>query len=354
MKTNLKFFKKSRTLPVDKFFKNVLYDKKFGYYTSRVPFGKKGDFITSPKISSLFSEIIAIWIIATWELFGKPKSFNIVELGPGEGDLTNVLLRSFKKFPKFNSIKKIFLYEESKYLKKIQKKKILNKEVKWIKNFNKIKKGPIIFFGNEFFDAIPIKQFKKINNSLFEKYFTINRNYKIKEIFKKASIADNKNVKSYKALKKLSFIEFPKLGLKELKKITKKILDLNGCILMIDYGYLNPNNQNTLQSIMKHKKNNFLENLGKADVTAHVNFSLLKEFFLKNGFKIEKIVTQKKFLENMGILERAEIIAKKMSFRSQSDLYLRMKRLLNPKYMGNLFKVIMAYKFENNNFFGFR
>ena len=56
----------------------------------------------------------------------------------------------------------------------------------------------------------------------------------------------------------------------------------------------------------------------------------------------------------MGILERAEIIAKKMSFRSQSDLYLRMKRLLNPKYMGNLFKVIMAYKFENNNFFGFR
>ena len=123
---------------------------------------------------------------------------------------------------------------------------------------------------------------------------------------------------------------------------------------MIDYCYLNPNNQNTLQSIMKHKKNNFLENLGKADVTAHVNFSLLKEFFLKNGLKIEKIVTQKKFLENMGILERAEIIAKKMSFRSQSDLYLRMKRLLNPKYMGNLFKVIMAYKFENNNFFGFR
>ena len=81
---------------------------------------------------------------------------------------------------------------------------------------------------------------------------------------------------------------------------------------MIDYGYLNPNNQNTLQSIMKHKKNNFLENLGKADVTAHVNFSLLKEFFLKNGLKIEKIVTQKKFLENMGILERAEIIAKKI------------------------------------------
>ena len=76
MKSDLKFFKKSKILPVDKFFRNVLYDNKFGYYTSRFPFGQKGDFVTSPKISNLFSEIIAIWIIASWELFGKPKNFN--------------------------------------------------------------------------------------------------------------------------------------------------------------------------------------------------------------------------------------------------------------------------------------
>ena len=108
MKTNKIFFKNSKILPVDSFFKNVLYDKKFGYYNSKFPLGKKGDFITSPKISSLFSEIIAIWIISCWETFGKPKNFNIVELGPGDGVLTSVLLRSFKKFPEFNSIKKIF------------------------------------------------------------------------------------------------------------------------------------------------------------------------------------------------------------------------------------------------------
>ena len=110
MKSNIKFFKKSKILPVDEFFKNVLYDNNLGYYTSRLPFGEGGDFITSPKISSLFSEIIAIWIISTWESFGKPKNFNIIELGPGDGSLTNVLLRSFKKFPEFNSSKKIFLY----------------------------------------------------------------------------------------------------------------------------------------------------------------------------------------------------------------------------------------------------
>ncbi len=126
MKSSKIFFKDSKMLPVDRFFKNVLYDKKFGYYTSRIPFGEKGDFITSPKVSNLFSEMIAIWLIATWETFGKPENFNIVELGPGDGSLTNILLRSFKKFPEFNSIKKIFLFEESNYLRKIQKKKKLS------------------------------------------------------------------------------------------------------------------------------------------------------------------------------------------------------------------------------------
>jgi cyclopropane-fatty-acyl-phospholipid synthase len=353
MKNNKIFFKNSKTLPVDNFFKNVLYDKKFGYYTSQIPFGKRGDFITSPKISNLFSEIIAIWIISCWESCGKPKNFNIVELGPGDGSLTSILLRSFKKFPKFNSIKKIFLYEKSDYLKKIQKKKIIDKNVKWINNFDNIKKGPVIFFGNEFFDAIPIKQFKRVKNSIFEKNYTLDKKCEIKQVFKKASVSNIKIIKSFETLKKLKFIEFPKLGFQELKKITKKISKLKGCILLIDYGYFKPNNQNTLQSVMKHKKNNLLSNLGKADVTAHVNFKLLVEFFLKNNLKIKNLLSQKEFLESMGIFERAKVLARKMKFTEQSDLYLRMQRLLSPKYMGELFKVIIAYKFNRNNLAGF-
>ena len=105
---------------------------------------------------------------------------------------------------------------------------------------------------------------------------------------------------------------------------------------------------------MKHKKNNILSNLGKADVTAHVNFSLLKEFFSKNNLKIKNLITQKDFLENMGILERAKILSEKMKFTDQSDLYYRLQRLLNPKQMGQLFKVILAYKFNKNNFAGFK
>ena len=354
MKTNKIFFKNSKILPVDKFFTNVLYDQKNGYYTSKIPFGKRGDFITSPKVSSLFSEIIAIWIVACWESCGKPKNFNVVELGPGDGSLASVLLKSFKKFPEFNSIKKVFLFEKSNFLKKIQKKKIGRNNVKLINNFNVIKKGPVIFFGNEFFDAIPIKQFKKINGSLFEKNFTLNKEYKIKEIFKKASLKNIKEIKSYNTLKKINFIEFPKIGLRELGKIIKKISELKGCVLLIDYGYLKPNNQNTIQSVINHKKNNPLLNLCKADITAHVNFSLLREFFVKNNLKTKEIITQKQFLEDMGIHERSDIIAKKLKFREQTDLYLRLKRLLSPNLMGNLFKVILAYNCKNNNFEGFK
>jgi cyclopropane-fatty-acyl-phospholipid synthase len=354
MKCNIKFFKKSKTIPIDEFFKNVLYDKKFGYYSSKFPFGTEGDFTTSPKISNLFSEMVAIWIIATWELFGKPKNFNIVELGPGDGSLANVLVKTFKKFPKFDSIKKIFLYEESNYLRKIQKKNIPNKNIIWINNFNKIKKGPVIFFGNEFFDAIPIKQFKKIKDIIYEKNYSLNKNYKIQEIYKRASKNNVKVIKSYATLKKLKFIEYPKFGFKELKKIVKKISQLNGCLLMIDYGYLKSNNQDTLQSVMKHKKNNLFDNLGKADITSHVNFDLLKEFFNKNSLTVNSIITQKEFLENMGILERAKMIAQKMKFSEQSNLYFRIKRLLSPSSMGNLFKVILAYKSSSKNFAGFK
>ena len=353
MKSNLKFFKKKKSIPCDEFFQNVLYDKKNGYYATKHPFGKNGDFITAPKISNLFSEIIAIWIISTWHVFGKPKKFNIIELGPGDGSLTKILLKVFKRFPEFDNAKKIYLYEISGFLKNLQKKNIKSSKVKWINNFKNINTGPVVFFGNEFFDAMPIKQFKNEKGFFFEKYYVLNKNNNIKEIFKKASTKDTSSINSYKSIKKLKFIEFPKYGLEELKKITKKILQLRGCLLLIDYGYLQPINQNTLQSVMKHKKNNLLDNLGKADVTSQVNFKLLNEFFIKNNLKVKKIISQKKFLINMGIIKRAEIIAKKMKFKDQANMYLRLKRILGSGLMGELFKVVLAYKFKSDKFFGF-
>ncbi len=354
MTSKIKFFNKKKFLPLDKFLENVLFNNKNGYYSSKIPFGQNGDFLTAPNISNLFSEIIGIWLISAWYTLGKPKKFNIVELGPGNGSLTKILINTFDNFPSFKKSTNIFLYEKSLLLRKLQKKNINSRQVRWIKDFTKIKKGPIIFFGNEFFDSIPIKQFIKKDNLLFEKNVFCNQKNKIVEVFKKASKINKMNIKKFKSLKKLNFIEFPKLGFDELKIIVKKISDLGGGILLIDYGYLKSNNSNTLQSIRRHKRNSLYDNLGDADITYLVNFNLLKEFFLKNSLKVKNIVSQKFFLEKMGIIERANNLSKKMSFKEQSNMYLRLKRILDNKFMGDLFKVVFAYKFKNDNFLGFK
>ena len=98
----------------------------------------------------------------------------------------------------------------------------------------------------------------------------------------------------------------------------------------------------TLQSVIKHKKNSILKNLGKADITYLVNFKLIKEFFGKQKLNVSKIETQGDFLRKYGIEHRAEIISKKMSFKSKADLYFRLKRLIGPEFMGKHFKVIYA------------
>ena len=349
-------FNSKKPIPVDEFIEKILYKPKIGYYSSKDPFGKKGDFITSPTISNLFSEIIAIWLISTWEKIGKPKKFNFIELGPGDGSLTKVIINTLKNFPEINKAIKIYMYEKSTFLKKLQKKKIDNKKIKWISNFNSIKNGPVIFFGNEFFDAIPIKQFSKINNIFFEKCYSTKNGININKTYVRSNNKDIAEIKSFNTLEKLNFIEYPKKGLLELNPIIKKISKLSGGILLIDYGYLKSNNSNTIQAVMDNKKislQSMFKNLGKTDITSLVNFNLLKEYFIKNNLKVKKIVTQRFFLERMGIMERAKILEKKMTNKQQKYMTHTLTRLLGEKQMGKLFKVIFGYKNRNNNFFGF-
>ena len=301
----------------------------------------------------MFSEIIGIWVVSVWNTLGRPKRLNFVELGPGDGSLIKILLKTFKIFPQFNNSLRIFLYEKSSKLTKLQKKNINDPKVRWIKNFKNINTGPVIFFGNEFFDAIPIKQFLRKEKKLLEKFYSLDKKNKIIEIYKNAKRSDIEHIEDFKTLKNLKFIEFPKLGLIELKKIKNKVSNLGGGILLIDYGYTKKINKSTLQSVFKHKKNDLFRNLGAADITSLVNFNLLKEYFLKNSLKVKNIVDQKFFLERMGIIKRADIISKNMGFNEQANLYLRLKRLLDHKFMGNLFKVLFAYKSKKNNFLGF-
>ena len=350
----INILKDRKSIPVDKFIDIALYDKKFGYYMKKNPFGKKGDYITSPLISNLFGEMIAVWCVAFWEHLGKPKKILVVEFGPGDGSLCHNLLNTFKNFKGFYKSLEIKLLEKSEKLKKIQKKKIKNKKVKWINKINDLDNGPIIFLGNEFFDSLPIKQLLKKNNLFFERFITISDDKKkIKYIYKKAKKNLVKKIKNLKVISKINFIEYPESAIKYLGEIAKKIEKYNGGLLTFDYGYTEIKNHYTLQSVAKHKHANLLSAPGNADITSHINYKLFVNILNKYNLKVEKIVTQSEFLQKLGIVERANIISKKISFKKKIDMFYRLKKLLNHDQMGFLFKVLFATKKGKNFSLGF-
>jgi len=341
----INILKEKKSIPLDRFINIALYDKKFGYYMKKNPFGKKGDFITAPLISNLFSEMIAVWCVAFWEHLGKPNKILLVELGPGDGTLCKDLIKTFKKFKEFYNSLEINLFEISNKLKKIQKIKINSKKVKWIKKIEEVNYGPVIFFGNEFFDALPIKQICKKKNNFFEKYVALTTNEKnIKFLHKKAN---NNLIKCIKDLNLISIgdtIEYPLEALKFLKQISKKINKFDGGLLTIDYGYTLKKNQNTLQAVKKHNYLDIFFKPGHSDITSHINFKLFSKSLGEDNLAVKKITTQSEFLKKVGILERADILSKKMTFKEKANMFYRLKRLIDPKEMGDRFKVIFAQK----------
>ena len=117
--------------------------------------------------------------------------------------------------------------------------------------------------------------------------------------------------------------------------------------MIIDYGYLNIKMQESLQAVRNHKYSNILKNIGDSDITHNINFNLFKEF-TKQFNKLDTIITnQKRFLTSMGILHRAEIISKNMPFSKKTDLFYRIRRLIDKKQMGELFKVMLIKNKKN-------
>ena len=332
--------KKSDKIPLDKFIDLSLYNKKFGYYMKKNPFGKKGDFITAPNISRLFSEMIAIWIISFWKKLGSPKKFNLIDLGAGNGEMMKILIESFQNFPSFLKSCNIIVHEKSPVLIKIQKEKLSKSKVNWISKINKIKKKPSIFIANEFFDAMPIKQLRKQRNIWYEKFVNFENYSKASFIEKKTDIEKIEKRLNFKISHNQNFIEYSESGLDYLKKISNIIKKNTGGLLIIDYGYLEKKMKNTLQAVSNHKFANILNNIGEVDITHNINFELFKKFTQKLGGLDNNLNTQKNFLIKMGIKERAEILSRNKNFSKKADIFYRLNRLIDEKQMGTLFKVM--------------
>ena len=344
--------KQSFNLPLDKFINLSLYDKNSGYYMKKNPFGKKGDFITSPNISRLFSEMIAIWVISFWKSLGSPKKFNLIELGAGNGEMMKDLIDSLKNFPFFLNSCNFVIHEKSPFLINIQKKKLIDTKITWISKINKLDNNPSIFIANEFFDSIAIKQFIKKKNLWFEKFV----NLKEKDIFffeKKTNIKRIEKNLNFKISRGQTFIEYSELGFNYLKDISKIIKKNTGGLLLIDYGYNEKKMKNTLKAVSNHKIANILNDKGNVDITHNINFNLFKRFIEKIGGLKNNITSQRNFLLRMGIKQRAEIISKNLDFSKKADIYFRFKRLTDENQMGNLFKVMLIKNQKNKFKLGF-
>ena len=336
-------------------------NSRFGYYTNNLPFGEKKDYVTSPEISQMFGELLALWSIDCWKKMGEPKKFNIVELGPGSGILMNDFLRVIKLNPKFvERCKKIYLFEISPFLKKIQKENLsrinnkILKKIKWIKNLNEISEIPFILIANEFFDILPIKQiqFTKIGwRERMLNYDKVKKNFFI-------SYSNNPTILEQflpknKDCKKIGIIyEIPFNMISFLENLFNKIKRTKSTCLIIDYAK-SKNFGNSLKSIKKQKIISPLKNIGNSDISTHVNFDLIKEISKKFNLTSYGPINQKEFLIKLGILHRTAILIKNANNRQKQVIKNGLDYLINENKMGKIFNVISISNKKINNLIGF-
>ena len=335
---NIIEFFKSNKISLSRFINLCLYEKKKGFYQNN----KIGShFITSPETSQLFGECIAIFFLLLLKNF-KINSF--CELGPGNGTLMKDLILTINKF-----VKKpisFYLYEKSEFLKTIQLsnlKKLSSKKNK-IKFLNKLEfnKQPVLFICNEFFDALPINQFEKVNNIWFEKRITYSNKFKIinvktPDIFKKE-------------YKNGDIIEYSPLSTLYLSKILRYIKTYGGGILIFDYGPFEKKNIDTLQAIYKSKKCGILDFPFKSDITYHVNFNNFKKIAEDLNLFFYGPIMQKDFLFFHGINERViNLISKNPSQHKIKILEKQFEKLTSPAELGGLIKCVFVSKEKINS-----
>ena len=341
----------SGAITIENFITEALYNPYYGYYHYKNPFGKSGDFITSPEISQIFGELIGIWISLVWYRMDCPRKIDLIEFGPGKATLMLDALRTIKKIKNLWSAVTVRFIETSPLLSAEQYKvmKKYNIPVFWYETFQEIPKDtniPLIVIGNEFLDALPIRQFLYYKNTWTERMVGLNKNNSLHFINSpKISISDLNLIPDdlKKIVQKDDIFEISPKALQIVNQICCRLNQSNGVALFIDYGYLFNRFGNTLQAIRKHRFCPILSYPGQADISAHVNFSPIIDCITQNGTNISSLMNQNTFLKLLGIYERAENLKINATPKQNNDIDSSVKRLVDPNYMGELFKVLIYY-----------
>ncbi|MFK7836249.1 MAG: class I SAM-dependent methyltransferase [Sulfitobacter sp.] len=320
---------------IDEYMATCLLHPTFGYYATRDPFGAAGDFITAPEISQMFGELIGLALAQSWLDQGAPTPFTLAELGPGRGTLMADILRATRAVPGFLDAAEVALIEVSPTLKQVQAKTLKDVDVTWHDNPQTLPDQALFVVANEFFDALPIRQFIRAGDGWREREVGLQGETLVfglgpahPQPALKHRLQDTQDG---------DLIESCAAVAPVLNALTSRISPHGGAALIIDYGDWRTLGD-TVQAVKAHRKTDPLASPGEADLTAHVDFEALAEAAAPCPFS--RVTPQGVFLERLEITARARALAEKLTGAALETHIAAHRRLTHPAEMGNLFKVI--------------
>jgi NADH dehydrogenase [ubiquinone] 1 alpha subcomplex assembly factor 7 len=329
----------SGPVTVAEFMRMALAEPGAGYYATRDPLGRAGDFVTAPEISQMFGELIGLWCVDTWERAGAPDPFLLVELGPGRGTLMADALRAARVRPQFLSAMRLHLVEISRTLRALQAERLGSFQPLWHDDLTTLPEGPALMIGNEFLDALPIHQFQMTQQGWRERGVDLANDTLAWTLLPPGP--------------QLALLQAAHTRAKpdEIAEVCPAALSIAGAIgarmaeegiatLLIDYGPAQSAVGDSLQAVKAHRFCDPLAEIGAADITAHVDFAAVANAAHEAGARAHGAVAQAAFLETLGIRTRAALLSAKAGEDDRVAIAQAMTRLIDPSQMGSLFKAL--------------
>ncbi|MFB9148996.1 class I SAM-dependent methyltransferase [Roseovarius ramblicola] len=312
-----------------------LMHPEHGYYTRRDPLGVSGDFTTAPEMSQMFGELVGLSLAQCWLDQGAPTPFVLAELGPGRGTLMTDLLRATRGVPGFHGALRLHLVETSPALREVQAVTLARDDVTWCDQVTDLPDSPLYLVANEFFDALPIRQFQRAGNGWRERVVGLDGDALTLGLGpegKRPELAHR-----LEDTREDDVVETCAPGTVIAAEIGARIAARGGAALIVDYGDWRSLGD-TFQAVACHAPADPLAAPGEADLTAHVDFEALALAAAPAAHA--RLCRQGAFLARLGIGARAEALASGLSGAALESHMSAFRRLTGAGEMGTLFKVL--------------
>jgi len=332
-------------ISVERFMHIALQDPGHGYYRSGNPIGAAGDFVTAPEISQMFGELLAMWMADIWLRAGRPDSLRLVELGPGRGTLMQDMLRAAQAVAGFRDALRPVLVESSRRLAALQAERLSGEGVAWAASVAGLPAGPAFLVANEFFDALPARQFQRVAGGWRERRIAIDSGGRLAWSLGDLTARPAALFPAADSVPVGGIAEVSEEGIAIQRQIARHVREHGGAGLIVDYGYTEPEllsagGGDTLQAVRGHKAVDPLASPGRADLSAHVNFTALARAARAEGAGVAMPVSQGNFLQALGIRERAAALRRGKPSAAAGNIDAAMRRLVDKAEMGALFRAM--------------